>query len=343
MPIHTPPVPAPHRRAAQAPTPRRREVLALAAGTLAGLAGAGQAQTTFPSRPISLIVPYTAGGASDIGARLLAPEMARQLGQQVIVDNVAGAAGALGVQKAVRAAADGHTVLYGSLSEALLVPLLNPKAGYRVEDLLPVAFLGGSPAVLVVRPDFPAASVDEFIALAKRNPGRYSYGSPGIGTFQHVMGESFKGKAGVFMVHIPYRGGAQILTDVIGGQIDLGITSAVNAAGFVASGRLKAIGVTSARRLPTMPAAQAFGESTTLAGLELSTWAVLYAPAGTPAASAERLNAVARAALALPAMVEQLARLGVPPPAPMSPTQVHDFVRAEQARFAPVLARIKLD
>jgi tripartite-type tricarboxylate transporter receptor subunit TctC len=266
---------------------RRRHVLALAAGTLLGVGGASHGQVSYPSRPVTLVVPFTAGGASDIGARLLAPEMARQLGQQVIVENVAGAAGALGVQRVVRATADGHVVLYGSLSEALLVPLLNPKAGYRVDDLLPVAFLGGSPAVFVVRQDFPAASVDEFIVLARKNPGRFSYGSPGIGSFQHVVGESFKAKAGVFMVHIPYRGGAQILTDVIGGQLDLGITTAANAASFVAGGRLKAIGVTTAQRLPSMPAVQAFGESVAVAGMESSTWAVLWAPAGTPAAVAD--------------------------------------------------------
>lgn len=301
------------------------------------------AQGAFPSRTITMIVPYTAGGASDIGARMIAPEIGRQLGQQVIVDNVGGAAGALGVQKLVRAAADGHTVLYGSLSEALLVPLINAQAGYKVEDLQPVAYLGGTPAVFVARPDFPANTLDEFIALAKKNPGRYSYGSPGVGTFQHVMGEAFKTQAGVFMVHIPYRGGAQILTDVISGQIDLGITSAVNAAGFVSGGRLKAIGVTAARRLATMPAAQAFGETAPLKGLELATWGVLHAPAATPEAAVNRLNVAANAALMLPAVVEQRARLGAELAAPLTPAQTRAFVAAERAKYAPIVKGIKLD
>lgn len=327
-----------------APLARRRTLLQAAVALAAlPLARPARAQPAFPAKPITLVVPYTAGGASDIGARMLAPEIGRQLGQQVIVDNVGGAAGALGVQKVVRAPADGHTVLYGSLSEALLVPLLNPQAGYRVDDLQPVAYLGGTPAVFVARPDFAASSLDEFVTLARRNPGRFSYGSPGIGTFQHVMGEAFKARAGVFMVHIPYRGGAQILNDVVGGQIDLGITSAVNAAGFVGSGRLKAIGVTSARRLAAMPTAQAFGESAALRGVELATWGVLYAPAGTPEAVVNRLNAAANAALMLPSTVEQRTRLGAELAAPMTPAQTRAFVRAELDKYAPIVKGIKLD
>lgn len=323
---------------------RRRHLLqgAAAFGGLL-LAARGFAQPAFPSKAITLVVPYTAGGASDIGARMLAPEFGNQLGQQVIVDNVGGAAGALGAQKLVRAAADGHTVLYGSLSEALLVPLINPRAGFRIDDLQPVAFLGSTPAVFVTRPDFPANSLDAFVALARQNPGKFSYGSPGIGTFQHVMGEAFKGRAGIFMVHIPYRGGAQILNDVIGGQLDMGITSAVNAAGYVKTGRLKAIGVTSARRLGLMPGTQAFGESPALTGLELNTWGVLYAPAATPEAAVGRLNAAANAALMLPSAVEQRARLGAELPATMTPAQTRAFVSAERDKYAAIIKGIKFE
>jgi tripartite-type tricarboxylate transporter receptor subunit TctC len=322
-----------------------RRLVLQAAAAIGGLAlvRAGGAQTHFPSKPVTLVVPYTAGGTSDIGARMLTQEIGRQLGQPVIVDNVGGAAGALGVQKVVRAPADGHTLLYGSLSEALLVPLINPQAGYRVDDLQPVAYVGGTPAVFVARPDFPASSLDEFVALARRNPGRFSYGSPGVGTFQHVMGEAFKARAGVFMVHIPYRGGAQILNDVIGGQIDLGITSAVNAAGFVSAGRLKAIGVTSAQRLAAMPTTQAFGESAVLEGLDLATWGVVYAPAATPEAVVERLNAAVNAALMLPATVEQRARLGAELAAPLTPARTRAFVRAERDKYAPIVKGIKFE
>lgn len=320
---------------------RRRSVLSLALATAAPWATA--ADPGFPARPLTLVVPYTAGGSSDIAARMINVDMGRQLGQTVVVDNVAGAAGALGVQKVVRAPADGHTLLFGSLSEALLVPMINPAAGYKVADLVPVAHTGGTPVVFVTRPDFPASTMDEFIALARRNPGRYTYGSPGIGTFQHVMGEAFKAKAGVFMVHIPYRGGAQILTDVIGGQIDVGITAAVNAAGFVGGGRLKAIGVSQAGRLAALPAAQPFGESKVLQGLELATWGILFAPAGTPDAVVQRLNAAANAALMTPANVAARARLGADLPATLTPAQVKAFVAAEQAKYAPIVKGIKFE
>lgn len=321
--------------------PKRRQLLA---GALALAAPAAlRAQPAFPARAVTLVVPYTAGGASDLGARMLNGELGKALGQTVVVDNVAGAAGALGVQKVVRAPADGHTLLYGSLSEALLVPLIHPQAGYRVDDLRPVALVGGAPAVFVTRPDFPAASMDAFIALARRQPGRFSYGSPGIGTFQHVMGEAFKAKAGVFMVHIPYRGGAQIMADVIGGQIDLGITSAPSAAGFIASGRLKAIGSTGRTRLAALPQAQAFGESAVLKGLELSTWGMVYAPAATPEPVVARLNTAINQVLMLPALVQQRAALGAELPAVLTPAQATAFVAAERAQYAPIVKTITFE
>lgn len=322
------------------PLSRRLCMVGLAAAALPLLVSA---QGAFPTRPLTMIVPYTAGGSSDIGARMIHTEIGRQLGQTVLVDNVPGAGGALGVQRAARAPADGHTLLFGSLSEALLVPLINPSAGYKVEDLVPVAYTGGTPVVFVTRPDFPASTMDEFIALAKKSPGKFTYGSPGIGTFQHVMGEAFKAKAGVFMVHIPYRGGAQVLGDVIGGQIDIGITSAVNAAGFITGGRLKAIGVTQATRLEAIPAAQPFGESAVLKGLELSTWGIVYAPAGTPEAVVQKLNGAVNAALMTPANVAMRARLGADLKATMSAAQAKAFVQSEQTKYAPIVKGIKFE
>lgn len=322
---------------------RRLWLTGLVATALAVSSAGASAQANFPIKPLTMIVPYTAGGSSDIGARMINTEIGRQLGQNVIIDNVGGAGGALGVQRAARAPADGHTLLFGSLSEALLVPLINPSAGYTVEDLVPVAFTGGTPVVFVTRPDFPASTMDEFIALARKNPGKFTYGSPGIGTFQHVMGEAFKAKAGVFMVHIPYRGGAQVLSDVIGGQIDIGITSAVNAAGFITGGRLKAIGVTQVGRLATMPTAQPFGESAVLKGLELSTWGIVYAPAGTPDAVVQKLNVAVNAALMTPGNVAMRARLGAELNATMSAAQAKAFVQSEQAKYVPIVKGIKFE
>ncbi len=320
---------------------RRRWLCATAAAAAAPWAA--WAQEGYPAGPLSLIVPYTAGGASDMGARMLNTEMARLLGRPVVIDNVGGAAGALGVQKLLRAPADGHTLLYGALSEALLVPLVNPRVGYGADELLPVAFAGGTPAVFVTRPDFPASSIDEFIALAKREPGRFSYGSPGVGSFQHVVGEAFKQRAGVFMVHIAYRGGTQILSDVMGGQVDIGITSAVNAAGQVAAGRLKAIGVTASAPVAAMRDAQPFGTSAPLRGLALSTWGVVFVRAGTPAPVVARLNEAVNAALMLPANVSMRQRVGAELPSTMTPAQTQAFVQAERATYEAIVKRIRFE
>ena len=242
------------------------------------------AQGAFPNRALNIIVPFTAGGSSDIGARMLATELSKLLGQPVVVDNVAGAGGAIGVQKLIRAPADGYTLLYGGLSESLLIPLINPSVNYKPEDMLPIAMVGSTPVVFVTRPDFPANSVDELIALARKSPGRLSFGSAGIGSFAHVMTEVIKERAKVFMVHIPYRGGAQILTDVISGQIDLGVTTVANAASMIAGKRVKALGVSSRQRVYIIKDVPTFAESQALKGLEMQVWGLMYTPLGTPPA-----------------------------------------------------------
>ena len=322
-------------------TDRRRWLAAGATLACAAAPGVLLAQPAFPARPVTLVVPYPPGGASDIGARMINAEVGRRLGQPMLVENVSGAGGALGVRRVARAAADGHTLLYGSLSEVLLVPMRNAAIGYRPQDLQAVAFAGSSAVALVARPDFPARTLDEFVALARRNPGKYTYGSPGVGTFQHLMGEAFKTRAGVFMVHIPYRGGAQILTDVISGQIDVGLTTVVNAAGMVRAGRLKALGVTSATRSRVMPDVQCFGETRALSGLELSTWAVVFAPAATGVEVVGRLADAINAALTTPEARARRERLGADLDAVMTPAQARAFVAAEQAKYQPIVASLR--
>ena len=323
--------------------PSRRHLLALAAAAAsAPLARPARAQA-WPTKPITMVVPYTAGGSSDIAARLLTNELGQQLGQKVTVENVSGAAGALGVQKVVRAPADGYTLLMGSLSECVLVPLTNPAAGYKPEDLLPIALSAVTPAVFVTRADFPAQTMDEFIALARRNPGRFTYGSAGSGTFQHIMGETFKARAGVFMVHIPYRGAAQVLQDIMGGQIDLGVTTLASVAGFVATGKMKVLGVSSATRHPALKTTQAFGESPTLRSLEMSTWAMIYAPAGTPELVARRLNTTLNAIMMSPAMVDARARFGADLPGVLTLAQARAWAQVERDKYAPVVKGLKLD
>jgi tripartite-type tricarboxylate transporter receptor subunit TctC len=317
---------------------RRRLLAASAIGLTAPLVWS---QAAFPNRPLTIIVPFTAGGSSDIGARMLATELSKLLGQPVVVDNVAGAGGAIGVQKLIRSPADGYTLLYGGLSESLLIPLINPAVNYKPEDMLPIAMVGSTPVVFVTRPDFPANSVDELIAMARKSPGKLSFGSAGIGSFAHVMAEVIKEKAGVFMVHIPYRGGAQILSDVISGQIDLGVTAVSNAASMIAGKRVKALGVSSRQRVSIIKDVPTFAESGSLKGLEMQVWGLMYTPLSTPAAVVTKLNTAINTAMDLPNIKTLLVKLGAELPSLLSPAQAQAFVQAEQKMYRPVVSRIK--
>lgn len=334
-PLHTP-------RFALTTTPRRlsrRHLLVAGAAALAPPVAWSQAG--FPSKPITIIVPFTAGGASDVSARMLGTELGKLLGQTVVVENLAGAGGALAVQKLIRAPADGHTLLFGGMSESLLVPMINPSLGYKPEDLLPIALAGSSPIVLVVRPEFPANTIDELVALVRKNPGKFSYGSAGIGSFAHVMGEVVKERAGMFMVHIPYRGGAQIITDVIGGQLDIGIATAASAASMIASKRVKALGVSAGERVPVIKEVPTFAESTALKGLQMNVWAFIYAPNNTSVAVVERLNTAINTALMVPTLKDARVRLASDLPSLMTPAQSRAFITAEQTLYRPVTSRIK--
>ena len=316
---------------------QRRHLLAAAAfGSLPAWS-----QGAFPSRPLTVIVPYTAGGASDVGARLYQKDLSRILEQPVVIENVAGAGGALGVQKLIRSPADGHTLLYGSLSECVLVPLINPSAGYRPEDLSAVAMAGATPAAFVVRSDFPASDMSQFIAHARRNPGRLSYGSPGIGTFQHLVAETVKARTGTFVLHIPYRGGANIVNDVLSGQIDVGVTTLPNVVGLVAQGKLKVLGITSAQRVGVLPQVAGLDETPELKGLDLQTWGIFFAPRGTPDAVLARLNAVINSITTQPEMVEARRKLGSSASSPMSPAQAQAFVLRERDTYRPAASRVK--
>ena len=324
---------------AKLPPVSRRHLLLAATALLAG--PAVQAQGAYPTKPVTIIVPYPAGGASDIGARLLATELAKLLGQPVVIDNVGGAGGAVGVQKLLRAPADGYTLLYGALSETVLVPLINPAASYRPEDMTAIAFAGATPAAFVTRPDFPANTVDELLTLARKQPGKYSYGSPGIGTFQHLVAETVKMKSGTFLLHIPYRGGGNIMADVVSGQVDIGVTTAPNVVGLLSQGRVKVLGVTSASRLPVMPNVPALGETPVFKGMDLQTWAVVFAPKGLPEAIQQKLNTAINAVLMQPGMAEQRRKLGSTLDAPLSPAQTQAFVLRERDAYRPAASRVK--
>jgi tripartite-type tricarboxylate transporter receptor subunit TctC len=317
----------------------RRTLITAAAGALA--APWLRAQGTFPSRAVTIIVPYTAGGASDIGARMLSTEMGKLLGQPVVIDNVPGAGGALGVQKLLRSNADGHTLLYGSLSETVLVPMINPAASYKTEDMVAVALAGAAPAAFVAHPDFPANTMQEFINYARMNPGKLSYGSPGIGTFQHLLAEIVKEKTGTFILHIPYRGGGNIMTDVVAGQIDVGVTTVPNVIGLAAQGRIKVLGISSAQRVPALAKVAGFSETAALKGMDLQTWGMLLAPKGTPDAVLQQLNAAATRVVMSPALAEQRLKLGTTVAGPFTPAQTQAFLLSERDTYRVAASRVK--
>lgn len=299
------------------------------------------AQSNFPSKPITLIVPFTAGGSSDSGARLLGSELSKQLGQSVVIDNVAGAGGAIGIQKLLRSTADGHTLVYGGMSESLLIPMINKAVNYKTEDLVPIALGGSSPVVIVTRPDFPAKTLDELIDLVKKSPGRYSFGSAGIGSFAHVMTEVIKSRTGVFMVHIPYRGGAQIMADLVSGQIDLAVTTVSNAAPMIGGKKIKVLGVSSKERVPLIKDVPTFGESSYLKGMEMDVWAILFAPPGTPPAVIQKINMAVQAVNAQPELKTMILQRGSAVPPPWTPEQTRNFLKDQKALYQIATSNIK--
>ena len=306
----------------------------MAAVLAASLPVAALAQAAWPgAKPITLIVPYSAGGSVDFNARLVAQRLGERLKQSVVVENVAGAGGVIGVAKAAAATPDGYTIVAGPDSVMAIGRLVNP-AAYRfdpLKDLAPVGMINTAPMVLVARPGLPARDWSQFVALAKAAPGKCNYATSGVGTVLQLAMEQIKQREGISVAHVPYRGGAQIATDVIGDQVDLAMLVSISALPHVSSGRLKALGVTSAQRLETLPQVPAFGEMPGLKGFSMLSWTGLFAPAGTPAPVIRQLNEALDAVLAEPEVRAKLREQGALPGSG-SPEDLGKFVQAEYAR-----------
>ncbi|HWX46613.1 MAG TPA: tripartite tricarboxylate transporter substrate binding protein [Roseomonas sp.] len=288
----------------------RRGLAALGLG-LAGLSQRAMAQPAdWPTKPVHLIVAFAPGGATDVLARLLAERLQAVLGQPVVVENRAGAAGIIGTEAAARAAPDGYTLLQGTIStHAMNVPLYGAKLSYDpVRDFAPIARTSTGYNLLVVHPGVPARSVGELIALAKAKPGSLAYGSGGNGTSTHLAAEMFKTMAGVDLLHVPFRSTAPAATALTAGEIQVMFDTSVSSLPLVREGRLRALAVTAPKRMASQPDLPTVAE--TLPGFEMGTWNGLYAPAGTPAAILERVDAAARAALQDPGLVARYAALG---------------------------------
>jgi tripartite-type tricarboxylate transporter receptor subunit TctC len=294
---------------------RRRELAAavLTTGATAGEAAAQDRAGGFPSRPLRIIVPFSAGGSTDVLGRICAQVLSDRLGQPVVVENVTGAGGTLGASRVVEAAPDGHTLLAGTPGPITINPHLQARIPYQpLRDLEPVVFVGDSPAVAVVRRDSPLRSVREIVARAKANPGTMTFASAGIGSFAHLSGELFKWRSGVDLVHVPYRGTAPAVADMIGGRVDVMFENYPSVQGHIASGELRTLAIGTAQRSALMPEVPTLIEEG-VPDYESSSWFGLFAPARTPRAVIEALNGAIGAAIREPALAARLAGLGVVP------------------------------
>lgn len=264
------------------------------------------AQDNYPTKPIRLIVPFVAGGGGDILARMVMNRVATELGQPIVFENLPGAGGNVGSLAAVRAPNDGYTLLYGTNGTLAINQTLYKKPGFDpLVDLQPVGQLTRIAAMVVVRPGLPVTTMGDLVKLLKDNPGKYTFASAGNGTTSHLAGEILKASTGAAVVHIPYRGGAPAMTDVIGGQVDLMIDVMPNTVPQVKGGRLRGLAVTTATRVSTWPDMPTVAESG-VKDFDVSAWDAIVAPAGTPPAVVNRLNAAIRQALADPELRRQL-------------------------------------
>lgn len=313
---------------------RRHATAALAAALYTG-AGAAGAQDKYPSKPITLVVPQTAGGANDAIARVLAQRLSEQMGQSVIVDNRPGAGGTLATAALARAKHDGYTLLLTADSAHVVGPALYKNPGFdAVKDFEPVAPIATAGYVLVANPSFPANSVSELIALAKAHPGQYAIASAGNGTLNHLIGEMLQKQAGIQLQHVPYKGSAAAATDVVGGQVPLSVQSLPSVMGFIKGGKLKVLGVVNAQRVAALPGVPTIGE--TLKGFGEAPWYALFAPAGTPAPIVAQLQAEVARALDHKDVIDKLAAVGCEP-FKGTAAQLGALVRADLPKWARVV------
>jgi tripartite-type tricarboxylate transporter receptor subunit TctC len=270
----------------------RRRWLAGSSALALGAAWPAHAQgPDYPNKPVTLVVGYPPGGSTDLTARILATELGRQLGQQVIVENVGGAGGVLGAQKVAQARADGYTLLLGSNNEMAISGLVSSAPRYDVQrQFQPIGAVASQPMVLVAGPRTEVKNLSGFIELVKREPGRFSYGSSGIGTALHLAGEMVKEAAGLFIVHVPYRGVGPLTTDLIGGQLEFAIFVLSSALPHIRSGKLVALGTTEARRSAVAADIPALAEHPVLRQVDIASWFGLWAPAGLPPAVSQKLR-----------------------------------------------------
>jgi tripartite-type tricarboxylate transporter receptor subunit TctC len=297
-----------------------------------------QAEDAWPTKPVRLIVPFPAGSATDIVARILAEKLGGRLGQQVVIDNRSGASGNIGSEAIARSEPDGYTIGLATNSTHAVAASLNKKLAYDpLKDFAPVSMIGSSPYVLAVNPKLPAKSVSELIALAKQKPGALSYGSAGPASLAHLAGALFSTLAGVELNHVPYRSSNQAVIDVIEGRIDMQFGTLAPTMPHIRAGKLRALATTGLKRVDLLPDVPTLDEAG-LRGYEASLWMAIVAPAAVPPAIVDRLNKELRVALTDRDVVAALAVQGLTPE-PSAPDELHERIRNEIAKWRTVVAK----
>ena len=317
---------------------RMMRPMLLAGSALA--AGVAVAQD-YPNRPIRLIIPYGTGGVTDITARVIAPRISDNLGQQIVVENRPGGAAIPGFDLVAKARPDGYTAVLATTALAAN-PILFRKLPYDAEkDFAPVSLVATAPTVLVVHPSIPAHSVKELIALAKSKPGALNYGSAGNGSDNHLITELFKNATGIDVLHIPYKGGGAVMTDLVGGQVAFVFAVLPAAHPYISSGRLRALGVSSLKRSAALPDVPTISEAG-LPGFNSNAWLGILVPAGTPANVIDRLHVATVKALERPEVSERLTTLGLVPVG-STPAQLGAHLKFEMARWAKLAQEAKFE
>ena len=318
---------------------RRHHFLRGLAAALA-LGAAMPAALAQSSKPIRLVVPFPAGGATDLFARTLSQKMGERLGTSIVIDNKPGAGGSLGSDMAAKATADGQTLLFTTTSTHSIGPAIGAKLPYdTVRDFTPIAHVGNAPSIMLVPNSSPAKTVKEWIEYAKRNPGKLNYASSGNGTIVQLTAELFKAQAGVFVTHIPYKGTGLAIPDLVAGQLDVLFDSLPTGMPHVRDGRLRALAVTTLKRTPLAPDLPPVAD--TLPGFESNTWFGLYGPKGLPAEVVSRVNTAANQALSDPEVRAKLTTLGIEP-VTSTPAQFAKMVADDQAKWKRIIAERKI-
>jgi len=324
-------------------SPRLSRRTLLASLPALGMAPGAATAQAYPDKPITLVVPFPPGAVTDRAGRALGAELGKRLGQQVIVDNVGGASGTLAGQKVLRARPDGYTLLIGTVNDLVMAPIVLKQAGYSAKDFTPIAKVFQVPTILVANPALPADTADEFIDYAKKQGRPMPLGATGLATLQTVGGVMFAEAAGFKFDIVPYKGGGPLLTDLVGGQVQIATMALGSALSLIRQGKLKSLGLISLRRDPTAPDLPTVNEGKQVKGIEADLWGGLAGPANLPPAVVRRLSAALRDILADPSFKESEARAGNVLAEYADPASFGMFLAREEERLRAVAARVQLE